>query len=548
MNKKTKYIIVTLLSIAAILIILYFLFNKPSKEYTITFDSDGGTSVPAQIVKEGASVVKPADPTKENSVFVEWRLDDAAYNFNSAVSRDLTLKASWTGGTKYSVKVTLDGQDYTVELADGELLTLEKLNIPAKEGYKVVFTNNNTDFDINNPITSDMELSASYVELKTFTVSFNSNGGSKVSDVKVKEGLTITEPTTTRQGYVLDGWYNGDEKFDFSKPITSDLNLKANWSTGTKINVIFTVDGSTYKTVSVSENTKVSKPTTPTKKGYKFVEWQLDGKAFDFNTKITAEITLTAVFEESKTVTVTFDSDGGSSVKSQEIETGSKASVPSTPTKNGYKFVEWQLNNKKYDFNTAVNNDIKLKATWVKVYTVTFDTNGGSNIASQQVESGAKVTKPIDPTKSGHKFDKWLLDNSEYNFDKAVTKDIKLVAHYTVVSSVTPTPTAASTVTPTPTPTTAPTATPTPTVAPTATPTPTPAVTYSLEWQKASGTTVEQYYVFIKSSNGSYVAGRARLYSSQGDTYKDVNVSTTGAGPYLAGAYNQTRSYVLSAN
>ena len=99
----------------------------------------------------------------------------------------------------------------------------------------------------------------------------------------------------------------------------------------------------------------MSKPTNPTKKGYKFVEWQLDGKAFDFNTKITAETTLTAVFEESKTVTVTFDSDGGSSVKAQEIETGSKATAPANPTKSGYKFVEWQLNGKKYDFNTAPN-------------------------------------------------------------------------------------------------------------------------------------------------------------------------------------------------
>ena len=61
---------------------------------------------------------------------------------------------------------------------------------------------------------------------------------------------------------------------------------------------------------------------------------------------------------------VSFDSDGGSTIPDQIVEENDKAIVPEPPTKDGYTFVEWQLEGNKYDFDSGINKDIVLKAIW----------------------------------------------------------------------------------------------------------------------------------------------------------------------------------------
>ena len=68
-----------------------------------------------------------------------------------------------------------------------------------------------------------------------------------------------------------------------------------------------------------------------------------------------------------------------------------------------------------------------------KVYTVTFDPNGGSKVDSVEVKEGEKVTKPTDPTKDKYKFDKWTTDEAgteEYDFESGVTGNITLYAQW----------------------------------------------------------------------------------------------------------------------
>ena len=452
MGKKSKLLGTVLLILGIACIGMYFVYGNEKNEFKVTFDSDGGTPVTEQIVKKGEKVIKPEDPTKENNEFVEWQLNGQMYVFENAVMSDLNLKAKWNEITITTYKAKLDETEYTADVRSGESLTVEAFNFPSKDGFIVkLYNDKDEEINLQEPLAEDIVIIAKYVEIKTFTVKFDSNGGSKVDSVSVEEGKIVTEPSTTRDGYTLDGWYLGDEKFDFTTPISKDITLKAKWIENGKITVTFKVDDKVYKTVGVKENDKVTRPSNPTKSGYKFVEWQLDGTAFDFNTKITKEITLTATFEEVKTVTVTFDSQGGSTVKQLTIANGAKATKPTDPTRAGYKFVEWQLNNKKFDFNSAVTSNITLKAKWVEVYTVKFDSQGGSSVASQTVASGDKATKPTDPTKTGYKFAGWILDNSVYNFSTPITKDITLVARFEQVVTPTPTPTASPTSTPAPT-------------------------------------------------------------------------------------------------
>lgn len=67
---------------------------------------------------------------------------------------------------------------------------------------------------------------------KTLTVTFAENGGSEVNDITgLSYNSTITAPDITRAGYTLDGWYNGDAKWDFeSGQVTTDLTLTAHWT------------------------------------------------------------------------------------------------------------------------------------------------------------------------------------------------------------------------------------------------------------------------------------------------------------------------------
>lgn len=217
---------------------------------------------------------------------------------------------------------------------------------------------------------------------------------------------------------------------------------------GKKYTVTFNTDGgSKIESVEVEENKTLEKPENPTKKGYTFDKWMLNNKEYDFDTKVTKDITLKATWKKEETkpaeevkYTVKFDSNGGSNVASQTVVKGNKVTKPADPTRDGYTFIEWQLDNKAYNFNSTVTKNITLKATWKKIeetkpveevkYTVSFDSNGGSSVASQTIVKGNKVTKPADPTRSGYTFAGWTLNGNSYDFNTPVNGDITLKANW----------------------------------------------------------------------------------------------------------------------
>ncbi len=231
-----------------------------------------------------------------------------------------------------------------------------------------------------------------------YKVTFNSNGGSSVSSQTVEKNDTVTEPARpVREGYAFQGWYEGNEEFDFDTKITKDLTLTAKWE---------------------------------------------EIEEVDAKTKYT----------------VTFDTDGGSSVSDRVVAEDSLVSKPLTPIKEGYTFKEWTLDRETFDFNTKITKDITLVAKWEKdeveetpnsngssstpggsttptvtKYTVTFNSDGGSKVTSKTVNKGSKVLKPTNPTKSGYTFNGWTLNGKAYNFNNAVNKNITLKATWKAV-------------------------------------------------------------------------------------------------------------------
>ncbi|MCL1847802.1 MAG: InlB B-repeat-containing protein [Coriobacteriia bacterium] len=143
-----------------------FVISYTGPIVTVTYDSDGGTAVAPASVNYGNWVSEPAKPTKEGHSFIGWYLDDESFVF----------------GVVYGVRVT-----------------------------------------------SDITLVARW-NANTYTVSFDSDGGSLVLPLSVQYPASATQPADPqKEGYNFLGWYLDDAQFDFNATITANITLTAKW-------------------------------------------------------------------------------------------------------------------------------------------------------------------------------------------------------------------------------------------------------------------------------------------------------------------------------
>lgn len=440
MSKKSKYIAGALFLCAIIMFVLYFVVGG-KKEYTIIFDSTGGSLVASQRVVENNKASKPANPTKENYNFIRWDYQNKEYDFNNKVTSDITLKAIWEEiaieETYYDIEFVVNGVTKKLSLSKITEADIESLGFEEKDGYEIKWYVNDQEYDFNEPLTGNLSIVGKYEKITIYTVKFNTDGAGTVNSQKVKPNELAAEPEAiTKHGYIFDGWYLNNNKYDFSTPVTKNITLVAKWTEDPSIKryeVTFDTDGAgTISKQRVIENELATEPKTPTKTGYKFLGWYLDDKSYDFKTKVTSNITLKAKWEKIIQYTVTFKKDNGTADETKLVNSGEKVSKPTNPTKDGYKFVNWLYQNEPFDFKTPITEDITLTAYYTALpkFIVTFDTAGGSTVPSQTVYEGGKVQKPANPTRDDYDFDGWTLNGNNYTFNEAVTKDITLKAKW----------------------------------------------------------------------------------------------------------------------
>lgn len=139
---------------------------------------------------------------------------------------------------------------------------------------------------------------------------------------------------------------------------------------------------------------KVQKPADPTRDGYTFAGWLLNGEAYDFNAAVNGNLTLTAAWTEGTKYTVSFTGEGVA-IDAQSINENGVATEPAAPTRDGYRFKGWLLGGEAYDFATPVTASITLVASWELIeHTVTFVDADGNTISTATVAHGANVDLP----------------------------------------------------------------------------------------------------------------------------------------------------------
>ena len=138
-------------------------------------------------------------------------------------------------------------------------------------------------------------------------------------------------------------------------------------------------------------------------------------------------------------LTITYLVDDDEYKVVENIKKGQTVDSPKAPTKEGYTFEGWYLDDEKFDFDNEIKSKIVLKARFtINKYNVAF-VNTFAETKTETVEWNKKVSKPADPTAYGYTFTGWYSNYELYNFDTPVKEDLTLTAGWyrdTVVYTV----------------------------------------------------------------------------------------------------------------
>lgn len=203
--------------------------------------------------------------------------------------------------------------------------------------------------------------------------------------------------------------------------VSSFIIINNNIKSDKQYLVTFDSDGGTpIESVKVKKDSLVSKPNDPEKEGYIFLGWTENGKVYDFNTKITKDITLVASYEIKKenveSYIIKFDSDGGSAILDQVVEKNANVKKPEDPVREGYTFVGWYLDDSVYNFDTPVINNLILKAKWEKEKS----SNNSSNNNSNNNSTSLKLNVPtLTIAEQGGDLDSWGVGYKVTNVEAA---------------------------------------------------------------------------------------------------------------------------------
>ncbi|MFQ8792118.1 MAG: InlB B-repeat-containing protein [Oscillospiraceae bacterium] len=217
----------------------------------------------------------------------------------------------------------------------------------------------------------------------------------------VQAGEKAIEPDVpSRQGYQFTDWYLDDTKYDFNADVTGDMTLTAKWTANSYTITFDTDGGSAIDPITQGYGTTIKAPTAPTKTGYTFAGWDRAIPA----TMPAENMTIKANWTVNQ-YTITFDTDGGSTVAPITQDYGTAITAPEAPTKIGYTFAGW---NPEIPATVPADN-LTITAQWrynggssdgSSSYPITIPgktENGSVTVSPKSASAGSTVTITVKP-------------------------------------------------------------------------------------------------------------------------------------------------------
>ncbi|AZQ64942.1 hypothetical protein EI427_22205 [Flammeovirga pectinis] len=256
-------------------------------------------------------------------------------------------------------------------IEDQEVLngtTVDKPNTPEKVGHEFInwFKNDNI-YDFDQAVTEDFELVATWEKVEiTYNATFSyANGQEDSTVIIIEDSLLTLPPTPIKEGYLFKEWQHNDTSFAFDTPVKEDITLIATWEKLHTVTFNFN-NGLKDSVITVENNGLAVLPQIPLKDGYLFKEWQYNGTEYDFSTKVTADKTLKAIYDEViDQFVVTFDKQNGEQNTPVTVDENTVVTAPTPPTYDGHTFLGWTENGTDlFDFTTPIVRTTTLTAIW----------------------------------------------------------------------------------------------------------------------------------------------------------------------------------------
>lgn len=449
-------------------------YKKPI--YQVTFDPDGGTGsdLEPQSVSVNRTAKKPQkDPQKSGYKFDGWYVGDtdAKYNFNSPVTANVSLKAKWIPVYSVTFHPNQSGMEDIVRTAgeDGKVAaeTLAPVEGVIFAGWFEKEANGSWKadaFNFDTVLAKNTDLYAKWNAKVTFKDSEEPDAET-VKEVTVESGTAVAEseiPTPEgKTGYDFKNWYlkNDGEETEFTKDtvISEHTTVYAKWEPKT-YNVTYELNGGNWgdytAPVTIKHGESLSVTDEPVKDDAAFAGWYKDEsltERYDF-APAAGDIKIYAKWTDATVYTVTYDvntENAHVTPTSVRIVENESITVEPQAVKEHWEVEGWYKDKaftRKYVFGkdgTAVTESMTLYAKWQrKTYTVTFDADGGSAVASMTVESESTIQEAPVSTKKDCELEGWYQDTAltrkfVFGTDR-VLRDMTLHARWIVpVSEIT---------------------------------------------------------------------------------------------------------------
>ena len=406
-----------------------------AKTITLTFDSNGGSTINPVTAKFGTDVPAIAEPVKEGYTFTGWTPAVP----KTMPAEDMSFVAGWKIN-RHTISFDTDGGNTISPITqDYETAIVAPAN-PVKKGYTF------KEWTPAVPETMpdrDVTVTAKWT-INKYVVSFDLAGGKidgkETYEIEQNYNAKVAAPQNpVKTGYTFLGWLNAkgaEQTFPFTLD-AENVTLTANWKINTyKLTYQYGIEGKNDDVFDMHYGDEISHVSAPSKTGYEFRRWW----ATDDNQYVTMpdhDVTFVAQWTV-KQFTITFDYAGGT-LDGQNSYTitadyGSAVTAPGNPLKEKYTFKGWTLNGVDSDIVSVMPAyDITYTAKWqINESTITY-LNDGAQYATRKGNVGDAVDKPENPVKKGYTFKGWSANHDVFPNENVTVEAVWQVNRYNLV-------------------------------------------------------------------------------------------------------------------